>query len=293
MMLLRSVVGLAVPASVALIAFLQARAIGALVDAAATPPSIAPFAEARAAAAATSASSTRSAETILAHNPFDHTARASASVDDAPAEVPPCEGVHATVSVSTEDADASFALLRVGADGRRLLRSTGGEVDDERRVVAVGADRVWLERGGKLCVARVFGGPAVTATTAAPVQQSAIEKEIVSHIARTGANEVQIDRGAVDRILEAPAELMKAPLVAEKEGERVVGYRLLRVRPGSVLAALGIESGDRLVSINGIEVGSTERMLEGYARLRTGTIDRLTIHLVRNGKPLNVDYVVR
>jgi hypothetical protein len=34
-------------------------------------------------------------------------------------------------------------------------------------------------------------------------------------------------------------------------------------------------------------------MLELYARLKTGGIDRLTIRLVRQGKPMNVDYVVR
>jgi general secretion pathway protein C len=165
------------------------------------------------------------------------------------------------------------------------------------QVVYVAEDRVWLSRGGVLCQARVFGKPASTAPDGKPVAtspaQTPLEKELASKIAKTGPNEFQIDRGAVDRILEAQLELMKTPLAPDKVGDRVVGFRLLRVRPGSILATLGLQTGDRLVSLNGIEVTSTERMLEAYAKLQSRTIDRLTIHLVRDGKPTNIDYVIR
>ena len=297
-------VSLVVPASVALVAFLHAHAIGSVVDAIAAPSSIAPFAEARAAANAGSRlRPSKSAAPILDRNPFDHgtgplspTATPPGVDTTDPASAPPCEGVRAVASVRGEDPDASFAAL--DAAGERLLRKRGGDVSD-MRVVYVAADRVWLERNGVLCQARVFADrPAPPATPpsetrAAGLGQTALEKEIAARIARTGPNEVQIDRSAVDRILEAQAELMKAPLVPEKEGDRVVGFRLVRVRPGSVLATLGFETGDRLVSINGIDVASTERMFEAYARLRTGTLDRLTVHIVRGGKPTNIDYVVR
>ena len=305
MLLLRRIVDLAVPTSVALIAFLHAHAIGALVDATVSPTAerVAPFAEARAAAATAAPPSmgrASAASTILARNPFDHTAVRTATTDatdapvDDPLDAPPCDGVRATVSVRADDALASFAALDIG--GRRMLQRAGGNVDDTRRIAFVASDRVWLEQNGKLCVARVFAQPPPTPTTPitpAAAQQSPLEKEITGHIAKTGPNEFQIDRGAVDRILEAQAELMKTPVIPEREGDRVVGFRLVRIRPGSVLSALGLESGDRLVSLNGIEVTSAERMLEAYARLRTGTIDRLTINVVRNGKPTNLDYVVR
>jgi general secretion pathway protein C len=303
-MVFRRLVSLVLPASVALVAFLHAHAIGSLVDATTAPASIAPFAEARASATATTRADGRakSAATILQHNPFDHrTTRLTELPPDAdasdPGSAPPCEGVRAVASVRGEDDDASFAALDAG--GRHVLRKRGGDVTD-LRVVYVAADRVWLERNGVLCLARVFSSaPPATPTAPTPelktagFGQSALEREIASRIARTGPNEVQIDRAAVDRILEAQAELMKTPLLPEREGGEVVGFRLARVRPGSVLSALGFESGDRLAAINGIDVTSTERMFEAYARLRAGAIDRLTIHLVRAGKPMNLDLVVR
>ena len=147
----------------------------------------------------------------------------------------------------------------------------------DARVVYVAADRVWLEKRGVLCQARVFGDAAPApppAPTASPMsgaaQPSALERELAGKIAKTGPNEFQIDRGAVDRILEAQAELMKTPLAPEKEGDRVVGFRLVRIRPGSVLAALGLETGDRLVSLNGIEVTSPRAHARGVREASIG-----------------------
>jgi general secretion pathway protein C len=304
-MVLRKVVSLAVPLSVALVAFLHAHAIGSLVDATMTPASIAPFAEARAASASASGPAaegpSRSAQALLERNPFDHETGSllrsapgePATIPDGdPFSAPACEGVRARITVGMEDAGVSFAALDV--HGRRVLRKQGDAIDD-LEIAYVAADRVWLRAKGGLCMARVFASGAAEATaptTPAPASKP-LEKEIASRIVKTGPGSWEIDRATVDRILEAQAELMQTPLVPDKEGDRVVGFRLVRVRPGSVLSSLGLESNDRLVSLNGVEVTSTEKMIEAYARLKTGTVDRLTIHFVRGGKPLNFDYQIR
>jgi general secretion pathway protein C len=292
-MLLRRIVSLAVPTTAALAAFLHAQAIGALVSSAippyaSAPVSIAPFAEAHAA-------SRPSADAILERNAFDHATGSLVSakgskedVDLDPASAPPCDGVRAAVTVRDDDADASFAAIE--AAGKQHLRRRGDALDD-LQVVFVGDDRVWLTRGGKLCQATVFGPTPVQAPAAA--SGSALDQAVAGKIVKTGANEYQIDRGAVDRVLDAQAELMKTPIAPDKEGDRVVGLRLLRVRPGSALAALGLETNDRLVAVNGIEVTSTEKMLEAYARLKTGTLSRLTLEVVRNGKRMSLDYEIR
>ncbi len=305
-MLLRKLVSAAVPVSVALVAFLHAHAIGALVDAAVTPASIAPFAEARAATAPPPRPKPKNALAILERNAFDHLAGpltgtgqilggSDLDLSD-PLSAPMCTDVRALVTVAAEDPDVSFAALDVR--GKRLLRGRGGDAGD-LRLVYVAEDRVWLARDGKLCQSLVFGGtPSATTVAAAPGSlgapgQTPLEKELAGKIVKTGPHEFQIDRGAVDRILAAQAELMKAPLLPEKEGDRVVGYRLVRIRAGSVLASLGLESGDRLDSIDGISVADPEGVMKVYARLSTGTLDRMTIHIVRGGKPVNLDYSVK
>ena len=287
-MLRNRLVSLAVPVTVALLAFLHAQAVGALIDASlsvpgvAPPASIAAFAEARAA--------TGSADSILAKNPFDHTARASLPEADAsedPLFAPPCEGVRATIAMRGVTADRSLAALAVG--DKRIIQKGGGEAGDYR-VVYVATDRVWLQRGAHLCQAQVFAPNVVATPTVGPTTTAttALEHDIAAKVRKTGPNEYAIDRDALDRILDAQADLSRTPLVPEKDG-----FRLVRVKPGSVISTLGLTAGDRLVAVNGIEVTSMERMIEAYAKLRTGSVDRWTVTVVRNEKTVNIDYMIR
>lgn len=300
-MLLKKAVSAAVPAMVAVIAFLHAQAIGALVDATATPASIAPFAEARAATVTDfPAPRPTSGQVILDRNPFDHLGIPVAPTDGAAADVfngdvrnvPECEGVRTIITVRAEEPDASFAALEVG--GKRHLRRRGGEVDN-LSVLFIAEDRVWISKNGSICQAKLFGAAPPPAAAAKPAAgaPSALEKSIGAKIQKTGPNEYAIDRGAVSQLLEAQTELMKTPLVPEKEGDRVVGYRMTRIKPGSVLSMLGLEAGDRLESLDGVAVTSAEGMMQAYARLSTGTLSHMTIHVNRGGKPLNLDYVIK
>ena len=63
------------------------------------------------------------------------------------------------------------------------------------------------------------------------------------------------------------------------------------IKPGSVLAQIGIENGDRLESVNGYEMSDPQRMLEAYARLRIA--DRLVLRVTRGGKPTEIRYTIQ
>jgi general secretion pathway protein C len=247
-----------------------------------------------------------SANAILDRNPFDHLTGPLREPPSGPVDAPPadgdprtaplCEGVRPVVVVGNEDQNVAFAALDVG--GTRILRKRGGDVGPAT-VEYVGRDRVWLRGRMGLCQAPLFGAPVPVAakperTTAEPTaqKQSQLEIEVGKQIAKVGPNEYVIERSAVDRILEAQAELMKQRIVQDKEGDRVVGVKIFGIKPGSVLGMLGIENGDRLETLNGFDMSNPEKMLEAYARLRTGA-DKLQIHLTRAGKPINVDYTIR
>lgn len=297
----RALVTAAVPLGIALAAILDARAVSALVEA--TLSGGLSIAEARAPLGNTNANViAKSADAILDRNPFDHVTgplRTKAGPEGDPPELdtdprtaPLCEGVRPLVVVGDEDQKVAFASLDVG--GLRILRRRGGDAGG-KRVAYVGRDRVWLEGPTGLCQALLFGArdrerERVTADPQAP-PQSALERDVAKHIVKTGPNEFQIDRPTVDRILEAQQELMKARIVPDKEGDRTVGMKVYGIKPGSVLALIGIENADRLETINGFEVANPEKILEAYARLRNA--DRLTVVLTRGGKRLNLDYAIR
>jgi general secretion pathway protein C len=307
----RALLTAAVPASLALVAFLNARAVSALVEATmnnGTEPALPPADAISPSRAALADIDTRpSSNSILDRNPFDHVTGPLRQVTDPverapldadPANAPLCEGVRPVVLVGSEDQTAAFAALDYG--DQRLLRKRGGDVGPAT-LEYVGRDRVWIRGRGGLCQALLFGVPpakpetGATRTAAGPTtaaQQSQLEKDLSRQIAKTGPNEYVIERSAVDRILEAQAELMKHRMVPEKEGDRVVGIKVLGIKPGSLLSMLGIENGDRVETLNGFEMSDPEKMLEAYARLRTGA-DKLELRLTRGGKRMDVDYTIR
>jgi general secretion pathway protein C len=316
MRIFRALVAGAVPASILTVAFLNAKAVGALVEgtmSADMPMPVAASVSAAGPAPARLAAGKPTADAILDRNPFDHltgSLRPSLPTPDGPPPdldtdprtAPLCVGVKPLVLVGAEDQTVAFASLEV--DGKRLLRKRGGEVGD-KHVAYVGRDRVWLEGTKGLCQALLFGvaprsggaaedagGAGRSAADPRPGGQTQLEIDVGKQIAKVGPNEYVIERSAVDRILEAQAELMKQRIVQEKEGDRVVGVRVFGIKSGSVLSMLGIENGDRLETLNGFEMSNPEKMLEAYARLRGGA-DKLQIHLTRNGKPTNVDYTIR
>ncbi len=293
-------VALTIPCALALTAYLNANAINALVGAdlamvAAPTVEVGP---------APSAPIERpSANAILARNAFDHMTGpigvsgvdgsdvAKVRTDD-PRTAPPCANVRALAAVRAGSAEYSFAALEAG--GKRVLRRRGDPIDEASvmKVAFVGEDRVWLDDGTALCQARVGATVAASPPPKDAPRSGALESKLTGKIVKSGPNEWTVDRGAVDLLLEAQAELMKSPLVPVKEGDRIVGMRIPKVRSGA-LAMLGIEDGDRLDAINGFELTSPEKMLEVYARLKSGTADRISIHVVRKGKPTNLDYTIR
>lgn len=290
---MKRLLSLSAVGAVVVIAYLNARAVSFLVDATLTT---AASPVARYEAPTTQESKAKSAAPILERNPFDHASRlVPQPVNDAPSgalDVPPCDGVRAIMTVAAIDPAASFAALEIA--GRRLLRGRGGRVDD-LRVLHVGVDRIWLSRNDDaVCQARVFDKQAATSKEkpSAP-QAGGLASDLANKIAQTGPTEFQIDRSAFDRLMEAQAELMKTPLAPEKQNGAVVGFRLIRVDKSSILYTLGLRTNDRLVAINNVEVTQPERVLEAYARLRAGNLDRLSITIVRSGKTTNIDYLIK
>jgi general secretion pathway protein C len=254
-----------------------------------------------------------SADPILARNPFDSQTgplnrpppsdealpSAPADVSD-PANAPPCDGVRVLVIAASSDPEWSMAALS-GGDGKSQLRRRGGEFAG-KKVEFVGWDRVWLSSGGQLCQARMFkpsdqpvaqaGAPPPPPPAPVPGGAGGVSPDIMKGIVRVSANEFNVDRSVVDKILENQAELMKqARIVPEQENGKLVGIRLFGVRPDTLLGVLGMENGDRLETINGFDMTSPEKALEAYARLRTA--DHLTVKVNRRGSPLNLDYNIK
>lgn len=256
-----------------------------------------------------------SSEPILSRNPFDSVTgplNKPPPVAEAPPtptgpdlsdpyRAPPCDGVKVLIIAASTDPEWSFAAMTSGGDPKSQLRRRGGEIGS-KKVIFVGWDRVWLTQGSTLCQAQMFkpaGGtppPAASASAAPPPPPTggatSVPPDIAKGIVRVSANEFNIDRSVVDKILENQADLMRqARIVPEQENGKLVGIRLFGVKADTLLGALGMENGDRLQTINGFDMTSPEKALEAYARLRTA--DHLTVQLNRRGSGMNLDYNIK
>ncbi len=98
-------------------------------------------------------------------------------------------------------------------------------------------------------------------------------------------------RADVDRWLRGGGGILRgARVVPASRGGRVVGVRVLGVRPGDVLAGLGITHGDVIHRVNGVDLASPDRCLEAYARLRGS--DEAVVELTRAGRRVIQRYVM-
>ncbi|WP_437960478.1 type II secretion system protein GspC [Sorangium sp. So ce119] len=247
-----------------------------------------------------------SAAAILARNPFDSVTgpltprpAGEGEADDVvtygdPLLDPICDGARVLLIAASEDPSWSFATIAVGR-GEPLLRRAGDPVEG-RSVLAIGWDRVWLTEPGARCQVRIGDNRLAPARAKAPSpspapkkpRRGALPPEIASKIRQVSDREFVVDRSAIELVLEKQGELMRsARIVPAREGERVIGVRLSRVTPGSLLTAIGLRTGDTIRSINGFDMTDPQSALQAYARLRTA--DNLAIAVQRGGGDMTID----
>lgn len=312
-------------AFVALAAYFQAAGATQLIGAAFSSPA-ASAAAPRSFAPPTPPSHERpSAEAIIARNPFDSVTGplnaekialedvpvpGKSPIDNAdPLAAPVCDSP--TVYIVTESHDPlwSVAALQAPGEPRPRMHRVGDDVGG-KKVEFIGYNprentpAVWLSSGTTLCQAMLFktqptlpaAAPAAAVAPPPPPPPTggpaAVPADIASKIQKVSDTEFNIDRSVVDKILENQAELMKsARIVPETKDGKVLGIRLFGIRPETLLGTLGLQNGDRLESINGFNMGSPEKALEAYARLRTAS--QLDVTVNRRGTPVSIVHHIK
>jgi len=317
----RAVLGLGLSAlswlMLALSAGLVASGVSALIEYRLLVAPVVPFARVRAAAAHLDQGD--GANAILHRNPFDSTTGPLDVVAEAPVEpavpvnvdplaAPDCEQLDVYSTMESSDPSWSSAVIQGEKELHGRVRRPGDRVDG-RRVVFIGfnprvrSPAVWLESDAGLCQSILFDGkprrntaPPKKAPAPKPPRRpgkvSPLPPSIAGKIARRSATEFDVDRAAVDAIMQEYSKLMRGTRVrpVQKDG-KLVGLGLRGIRPDSLLGKLGLKDGDQVRSINGFTLTSPEKALQAYARLRT--VDKLVVSIVRGNKPLSLDYRIR
>jgi general secretion pathway protein C len=162
-------------------------------------------------------------------------------------------------------------------------------------VTDISATRVDLDVSGRKEYMELFDTAPAPAPVAAPVAVASADPltaELQRGIKKTGENNYEVQRGTVDSLLGNMSALSRAArIVPEIKDGRAAGFRLFSVRPDGPFAMIGLQNGDVISAINGLEMTSPDKALEVYTKLKTAS--HLSVGLERNGQKITKDYNIR
>jgi general secretion pathway protein C len=200
---------------------------------------------------------------------------------------PPPMGLKWSVAVIRDTEDKSMGPFNVGA---KVRGATITEIEETR---------IYFDNQGKtefldLLEAKAEGGTLASAAApaATPVASDALSQEMDRGIKKVSENQYELTRAVLESVLGNMNLLSRsARIVPEIRDGRAAGFRLYSVRPEGPFAKIGMQNGDVISSINGLEITSPEKALEVYAKLKSAS--HLSIGLERNGQRITKEYGIR
>jgi type II secretion system protein C len=178
--------------------------------------------------------------------------------------------------------EGSVAILRSGTRTRVV---TLGETAFGGRVAAISETAVRLDFDGAAVEVRLSPG------TPAPVPAPAAARP-----ARHAEDEPparEMDREELQRRLAAETSriLTETTLVPVQDEERVTGFALTRIPPGSLLSDAGLRAGDVLTSVNDVAIDSFATLMALWPRLQNES--QLRAVVLRDGRPVTLTLNLR
>jgi general secretion pathway protein C len=171
--------------------------------------------------------------------------------------------------------------------GSRLREATVSEIDEVRVYLDFGGGRIeYLE-----LLDRPAPAPGAPVAVAAPPSDP-FAAELDKGIRKTGANSYEVQHSTLDALLGNMGALSRAArIVPETRDGKSVGFRLFSVKPDGPFGKIGLQNGDVISAINGLEMTSPDKALEVYTKLKTA--NHLSVGLERNGQKITEDYNIR
>jgi general secretion pathway protein C len=299
-----SVVDLAV---VALCAIFAARATATAIEAGFVSgiPSVRHAPKAAASPATTTVYS-KQVEEILKRNIFCSTCPpilGGPEVASGPAAPPPLQRTSLPIKLlaimyAPTDPRWSMAIIRDNDDksvgpfgvGSHIRDATIDQIEETRAYLDFGGGRrEYLEL---LDQPPTPAGAPAAAAPPPPGPRDPLAEALDKGIKKTGPNSYEVQHATLDALLGNMGALSRAArIVPEMKDGRSAGFRLLSIKPDGPFGKIGLQNGDIISAINGLEMTSPDKALEVYTKLKTA--NHLSVGLERNGQKITEDYNIR
>jgi len=198
---------------------------------------------------------------------------------------PPPADPRWSMAIIRDNDDKSVGPYSVGS---KLRDATVDEIDEVRAYLLFPDNhREFLE------LLEHPNAPAPNAAPApAPAQKDPLAAELDRGIKKTGANSFEVQHSTLDSLLGNMGALARAArIVPEMKDGKSAGFRLFSVKADGPFAKIGLQNGDVITAINGLEMTSPDQALAVYTKLKTA--NHLSVGLERNGQKITEDYTIR
>jgi general secretion pathway protein C len=166
----------------------------------------------------------------------------------------------------------------------------------EATISEIAEVRVYLDfGGGRIEYLELLDRPTPAPGTPAPVAAAPADPfaaELDKGIKKTGPNSYEVQHSTLDALLGNMGALSRAArIVPETRDGKSIGFRLFSIKPDGPFGKIGLQNGDVISAINGLEMTSPDKALEVYTKLKTA--NHLSVGLERNGQKITEDYNIR
>jgi general secretion pathway protein C len=190
----------------------------------------------------------------------------------------------------------SMAIIR-DTDAKTSGAFSIGSKIREGKITDISETRVDFDVAGRKEYLELFDkGPApsapVAAATPAAPSSDPLAAELEKGVKKTGEHSYEVQRSTVDSLLGNMSALSRAArIVPEVKDGRAAGFRLFSVRPDGPFAKIGLQNGDVISAINGLEMTTPDNALMVYTKLKSAS--HLSVGLERNGQKITKEYNIR
>ena len=116
-------------------------------------------------------------------------------------------------------------------------------------------------------------------------------RERVPVVKRLGENSYQVSRDQVEQTVRNPAALFsQAQIQPQYDGDAMIGMQINSIKPGSLFEEIGIESGDVITELNGIQINSPEESARILSEFTEAS--QLTVVVEGEDGPRTLNYTI-
>lgn len=171
-----------------------------------------------------------------------------------------------------------------------LLR---GDSVEGYELVEVRPDGVLFHKGDEEVFLNIlFSGNSAATTVRQPARPAPQQTSQYRVQPAEPGKEGALDRELVNQLLMNPfEELKRLRLRPRMENGEAVGIEVRYIRKDSIFKQLGVERGDVIQGVNGIEMKNMNDVANAISSLMGGS--RFDVTVLRNGKPETLSYTVR